>query len=528
MIYSSVPAQTYKWADLVPLNFQFNPSLLHSPVAVDNAGNPVCARLVNYKEIYSSTIYGDIKLEKRNPSGSLLWESTIYGEADVSKITFDTDDNVICIGTYRDTITIETSRLIHSGSGAGNFILKLNNTGNLDWLKGGTEFPQYGVVTALGIKTSDNFLVGVTNYGTNSNIYEFNPDGNLVSTIEQPGVETINDLSVDNFGTIWATGFAFDGQVSFNGLDTIAPFIYNDYVVKYNSSGSAQWVNFIEDVSIGNFNIVTDNSGNAYLSGNLFTPMQFGNLHANGPQWVYDFFVTKIDPDGNYLWLNEIPPGNNLGDATIGNSNFLSCSEDGDIYITGFIREQVDFGNGVILSATEYDAALVLSYDSDGTVQWGKLAESDAFDVGCGIITDNNGSCYVTGVMNQNAVFDTITITGGEINLFLAKLNFDSPVNVEDGLRDNNNVAEDYILMQNYPNPFNPTTSLQYAVSSQQFVTLKLFDLLGREVATLVNEDKPPGTYEVEFNASGLVSGIYMYRLTAGSFTETKKMILLR
>jgi hypothetical protein len=130
--------------------------------------------------------------------------------------------------------------------------------------------------------------------------------------------------------------------------------------------------------------------------------------------------------------------------------------------------------------------------------------------------------------MNQNAVFDTITITGGEINLFLAKLNFDSPVNVEDGLRDNNNVAEDYILMQNYPNPFNPTTSLQYAVSSQQFVTLKLFDLLGREVATLVNEDKPPGTYEVEFNASGLVSGIYMYRLTAGSFTETKKMILLR
>ncbi|MFC2094258.1 T9SS type A sorting domain-containing protein [Bacteroidota bacterium] len=90
-----------------------------------------------------------------------------------------------------------------------------------------------------------------------------------------------------------------------------------------------------------------------------------------------------------------------------------------------------------------------------------------------------------------------------------------------------------YIIYQNYPNPFNPTTSIKYAISSSQFVTIKVYDLLGRELATLINEEKPAGTYEVEFSVGqnsilSLSSGIYFYQLRAGDFVETKKMVLLR
>jgi hypothetical protein len=96
-----------------------------------------------------------------------------------------------------------------------------------------------------------------------------------------------------------------------------------------------------------------------------------------------------------------------------------------------------------------------------------------------------------------------------------------------------NILTEEFQLSQNYPNPFNPTTSLQYTIGSRQFVTLKVYDLLGREVARLVNEEKPAGTYEVIFDShSGevrnLPSGIYFYQLKAGSFTQTKKMILMK
>ena len=88
----------------------------------------------------------------------------------------------------------------------------------------------------------------------------------------------------------------------------------------------------------------------------------------------------------------------------------------------------------------------------------------------------------------------------------------------------------EYSLSQNYPNPFNPSTRIQYAISSTQFVTLKVYDLLGREVATLVNEEKPAGSYNVEFRMQNLElsSGIYFYKLQAGSFVETKKMILIK
>ena len=89
---------------------------------------------------------------------------------------------------------------------------------------------------------------------------------------------------------------------------------------------------------------------------------------------------------------------------------------------------------------------------------------------------------------------------------------------------------KDFLLQQNYPNPFNPSTSIQYTISSTQFVTLKVYDLLGREVATLVNEEKPAGLYNAQFTMNNvqLSSGIYFYKLQAGDFIETKKMILLK
>lgn len=86
----------------------------------------------------------------------------------------------------------------------------------------------------------------------------------------------------------------------------------------------------------------------------------------------------------------------------------------------------------------------------------------------------------------------------------------------------------DFALNQNYPNPFNPTTRIQYQLSGNSQVTLKVYNILGSEVATLVNEEKQAGSYEVSFDASDLSSGIYFYSLRAGSFIETKKMLLLK
>jgi hypothetical protein len=89
-------------------------------------------------------------------------------------------------------------------------------------------------------------------------------------------------------------------------------------------------------------------------------------------------------------------------------------------------------------------------------------------------------------------------------------------------------VPKDFVLSQNYPNPFNPTTVINYQLPFTSRVVVKVYDMLGREVATLVNEVKSAGYYSVDFNASALSSGIYFYRITAGAFTQSKQMMLIK
>ncbi|MFC2089117.1 T9SS type A sorting domain-containing protein, partial [Calditrichota bacterium] len=89
-------------------------------------------------------------------------------------------------------------------------------------------------------------------------------------------------------------------------------------------------------------------------------------------------------------------------------------------------------------------------------------------------------------------------------------------------------LPEQFILAQNYPNPFNPRTNIQFSIPRTEFVTLKIYNLLGQEVSMLVSDKLTPGNYKYTWDASGLASGSYYYRIKAGTFTETKKLLLLK
>ncbi|CAN5595159.1 hypothetical protein BH10BAC5_BH10BAC5_28030 [soil metagenome] len=100
-----------------------------------------------------------------------------------------------------------------------------------------------------------------------------------------------------------------------------------------------------------------------------------------------------------------------------------------------------------------------------------------------------------------------------------------SPVGVQ---RIDTEIPKNYYLFQNYPNPFNPITNIKFSLSQKSFVKLKILDLLGKEIAILVNEDLSAGVYKYDFNASLLPSGMYFYNLESENFSDTKKMIILK
>jgi photosystem II stability/assembly factor-like uncharacterized protein len=138
---------------------------------------------------------------------------------------------------------------------------------------------------------------------------------------------------------------------------------------------------------------------------------------------------------------------------------------------------------------------------------------------------------YVTSFLNGQTISSIIPITEhigyiiGEGNFTLAVADDSTlltPVETEDSS------LPKYELSQNYPNPFNPSTKINYSVPQYETVTIKVYDLLGKEIATLLNEEKNAGMYQVEFKGEGITSGIYFYKLTVGNYSETKKLVLLK
>ena len=137
--------------------------------------------------------------------------------------------------------------------------------------------------------------------------------------------------------------------------------------------------------------------------------------------------------------------------------------------------------------------------------------------------TSNNPSVSISGEVVHVVWYD---LRDGNYEIYY---NRDPTGNVVSGIEDSDSeLPEEFSLEQNYPNPFNPSTKIEFRVASSEFVQLKIYDVLGQEVATLVNEVKAPGIYQVTWNATGLGSGVYLYRLTAGSFSDVRKLVVVQ
>lgn len=146
---------------------------------------------------------------------------------------------------------------------------------------------------------------------------------------------------------------------------------------------------------------------------------------------------------------------------------------------------------------------------------------------------DSVNMAYPTTLKSYTAAVKSAGVGGsgyplGDLNWFPSlKPSWEQGINLT-GVEELAPIPSAYELGQNYPNPFNPTTNINFSIQQSGFVTLKVFSILGQEVATLINKNMEPGKYSVDFDASQLRSGVYMYQMTAGTYTSSKKMMLLK
>ena len=424
-------------------------------------------------------------------------------------------------------------------------LLKTAPNGNLEWLKlfGGTNedcgnsvmqttdggYIVVGYTFSFDIGAGDLWLIK-----TDSN-------GNLAWSKTFGG--TNGDIGV-SIQQISAGGYIIAGSTASFGAGQ-----GDVWLIKTDSSGNEIWSKTFGGTDWDIAASVTVTSDGGYVVTGNQSSISAGST---------DVGLLKTDTNGNLLWFR------NFGGVQEDGGYCVKETSDGELIITGYTSS---------FTAGKKDVWLIKT-NSEGIQQWSKSFGGDENDVGYSVVQSQDGGYVVAGVTNSfgagsadigllktdslgNLIWITsiggpnadvatdimltsdngYIITGstasfgvGLDDVWLVKLEPDI-TSVEE-----NFIVEDYILEQNYPNPFNPSTTIKWQQPETGFVTLKIYDVLGREITTLVDEELSAGIHQTIFDASSLSSGVYFYQIKAGepstssgqSFIQTKKMILLK
>ncbi|MBS1494632.1 MAG: T9SS type A sorting domain-containing protein [Bacteroidetes bacterium] len=420
-------------------------------------------------------------------------------------------------------------------------LFKLNTEGNQIWKKR-IGYYDYQYFQEVNLTSTGTIYSNGASYTNGKCLYKFNPAGEIIDSIfivinnMNAGIERYNltadnkvfifsELSINDIknsfisfadtthNIFWTKELNYRGNpyalqsskdsslyVCFYREETLNGVVLSIY--KYDYAGNLKWLKELPGpVAINNDvlyygyypHILIDNDNNPVISSTM-KDAQFSSTNT--------LAIIKLDKStGNELWINRVDnliPGSN---GILRNSVIDSL---GNIYACG-----------EIITGNIYDF-VILKISSSGQVLR---------------ITRNNGFLnfryfpYHLALAKNN----DLIVTGIDFNPPFwekgATIRYSQPVNITPS---GNNLPDKFSLNQNYPNPFNPSTTIIFQIPKNNFVSLKVFDINGKEVSQLVNENLNAGEYKINFNGAALPSGVYYYKLTGENFSETKKMILIK
>jgi uncharacterized delta-60 repeat protein len=450
-----------------------------SLISLDNSGNVIVSGYTT--GILSNT---DITTIKYNSMGVQQWVSIFNGNGNFKDIPnsmkVDQSGNIYITGqayggapTNYDMVTIKYNSL-----GAEQWVSTYNGTGNGNDVANSIDVDSSGnvYITGSGFESASNSFDYITIKYNSSGVQSWVSIYNGVSNF----IDVSNDIILDNAGNVYITGASYEQ-------------FYDFATIKYNNAGVQQWVSRYNGQTSGNDEantILLDAIGNVFVS---------GNGRVNGT--FNDIILIKYDNSGVRQWQRNYNGPGNAQDSTAS----AAIDSDGNIVLTGFYT-----GTGLTKDIA------TIKYSNSGVLEWAAIfnGTDNGNDIGYSVAINNTGDYYVAGKVFKTNTNDDITI-----------IKYTTPIGIH---QTNSIVTNDFELSDNYPNPFNPSTNINFNIPVSSLVKLKVYDINGKLVETLVDNKLASGNYRVSFNPTNLASGIYLYSLEAGNFIQTKKMTLIK
>jgi uncharacterized delta-60 repeat protein len=410
-----------------------------------------------------------------------------------------------------------------------------------------------GKILAAGSEANSNASSAIT-----PSLYRFNADG-TVDTSFGNGGRAVHRFTGNSAGSLYGIKVLDDGRILVTGVSST---IHGFGAMQFLSNGQL-------DTTFGNGGIARINySIGGHSVASLFLPDN-SILMATVDISPTNIVLARMDAFGN--------PYQNFGNngivetGIVGKYNFsggetLLLTEDNKILLSAttpnssptkfsvfrfFLDGSIDSTFGTYgradIQLTSDDVCYNMKFDAEGKILLVGKVSGDGGRAGL-VRLNSDGTPDTTFAPDGKFIYDLNSVYGTNYlrsclplsNGDILAAGFDYTSNSGDyvvvkltqnptGVEYQNSIKPtDFVLYQNYPNPFNPTTKISYSIPERSNVILKVYDVLGNEVANLVNEEKDRGVYSINFDASALASGMYLYRLQAGSFIETKKLILIK
>jgi len=425
-------------------------------------------------------------------------------------------------GSNVDIVTIK-----YNSSLVQQWVARFNGPGNLNDIPGDIKVDASGNVYVTGLTGSDNPLntngAAIVTLKYNNSLgmmqagfpvyydgaagnqeqgvsLDLDGNGNIYITGKSEGMVTIKYTPSGLFMWSRTISNATGRRVLVDAGNNVIASGWGGKISKYDTDGNPIWQMTASLPSTSFWDMVLDGTGNAYVTGT------YDGVSANHS----DYLTAKYSStDGTEEWIKTY--NGPRGDIDIARSIALDGS--GNVYITGYTSVNDGSRNGGVNYGT-------IKYNNNGDQQWVDVYDGLDKDGGqaFGVATDAAGNVYVTGES-----FNKTNIDYGTVKYSQGAVPSKSIITVP--------LAENKIpsfSLQNYPNPFSQTTIIEYQIPQEVKVKLTVYDLLGKEIATLVNETKSAGVHRVNFSANKLSAGTYICQLQVGDFIQTRKLTLLK